>query len=163
MSIATALKQLEAPATWAEKILAIRKAAEKTGKHDLHLVKRNLAVGEEHMTYKDFNEFSCSCEEEYVFGEAMHLIDERELPFDEALVEVKVDQCLASLGWAGNGGTMFCNADPQLGGIIDQNRQLMTWFVVFNDPHLDLKEDYKTREEAFRAFLEVVDAKYQTA
>ena len=115
------------------------------------------------MTYKDFKEYNCSCEEEYVFGEAMHLIDERELPFDEALAEVKVDQCFASLGWVGNGGTMFCNADPQLGGIVDQNRQLHTWFAVFNDPDLDLKEDYKTREEAFRAFLEVVDAKYQTA
>ena len=163
MSIETALKQLEAPATWAEKILAIKLAAEKTGKHDLHLVKRCLAVGEEHMTYKDHTEFGCSCELQYIFGEASHLIEERDLPFDEALAEVKVDQCLATLGWLGNGGTMFCNADPQLGGILDQNRQLSTWFVVFNDSDLNLKEDYKTREEAFRALLEVVDAKYQAA
>lgn len=163
MSIETALKQLEAPATWAEKILAIRKAAEKTGNTNLHLVKRNLAVGEEHMTYKDHTEFGCSCEQQYIFGEASHLIEERDLPFDEALAEVKVDQCLSMLGWAGSGGTMFCNADPQLGGIIDCNRQLNKWFVVFNDPELDLKEDYDTREEAFRAFLNTVDAKYQTA
>jgi hypothetical protein len=163
MNIENALKQLEAPATWAQKILAIRKAAEKTGRHDLHLVKRNLAVGEEHMTYKDYTEFGCSCEQEYIFGEASHLIEERELPFDEALTEIKADQCLASLRWAGNGGTMFCNADPQLGGIIDMNRQLNTWFVVFNDPHLDCKEDFKTREEALRELLKAVDEKYQTA
>lgn len=163
MSIENALKQLEAPATWAQKILAITKAAEMTGKRDLNQVKRNLAEGVEHMTYKDYREFECSCDQEYIFGEASHLIDELELPFDAALDAVKVDECLASLGWAGNGGTMFCNADPQLGGIIDRNRQLGNWFVVFNDPALDCKEDYETREEAFRAFLKAVDAKYQTA
>lgn len=163
MSIENALKQLEAPATWAQKILAITKAAEMSGKRDLRQVNRNLAVGVEHMTYKDFKEFSCACEQQYIFGEASHLIEELELPFDKALDTVKVDECLASLGWTGNGGTMFCNADPQLGGIIDRNRQLETWFVVFNDPDLDCKEDYESREEAFRAFLKAVDAKYQTA
>lgn len=163
MSIEIALKQFEAPATWAQKILAITKAAEMSGKRDLRQVNRNLAEGVEHMTYKDFKEFGCTCEQQYIFGEASHLIEELELPFDTALDAVKVDECLASLGWTGNGGTMFCNADPQLGGIIDRNRQLNTWFIVFNDPDLDCKEDYETREAAFRAFLKSVNAKFQAA
>lgn len=163
MSIENVLKQLEAPATWAQKIVAIRLAAEMTGKQDLHLVKRCLAVGEEHMTYKDFTEFGCTCEEQYIFDEASHLIEERNLPFEKALDAVRVDQGLTSLGWAGAGGTMFCNADPQLGGIIDMNRQLNKWFVVFNDTDLDVKDDFESRGDAFRAFLTAVDAKYQTA
>lgn len=163
MSIKNALKQLEAPATWAQKIKAITKAAEMTGKRDLRQVNRNLAVGVEHMTYKDFKEFDCSCEEQYIFGEASHLIEELELPFDEALDVVKVDECLASLGWAGNGNTMFCNADPHLGGIIDRNCKFQKWFVIFNDSSLDCIEDLETREDALRTFLKAVNEKYQTA
>jgi len=75
-------------ATWAQKIKAIKLAAEVMGKSDIRAVNRNLAEGVEHMEYKDFTEFDCSCEDEYIFGEAVHLIDELELPFDEALKAV---------------------------------------------------------------------------
>ncbi|WP_223508761.1 MULTISPECIES: hypothetical protein [unclassified Pseudomonas] len=47
------------------------------------------------MTYKDFEEFDCSCEQEYIFGEAVHLIEELELPFDEALKVVMTEDSQA--------------------------------------------------------------------
>jgi predicted nucleic acid-binding protein len=72
-------------ATWAQKIKAIRKAAEGVGKRAIREVNRNLAEGVEHMEFKDFQEFDCASEDEYIFGEAVHLIEELNLPFDDAL------------------------------------------------------------------------------
>ena len=74
-----------AQATWVQKIKAIKLAAEMIGKQEIREVNRNLAEGVEHMGYKDFTEFDCECEDEYIFGEAVHLIEELELPFDAAL------------------------------------------------------------------------------
>ncbi|MOA63371.1 hypothetical protein D3C78_1890760 [compost metagenome] len=68
-----------------QKIKAIKLAAEMIGKKEIRAVNRNLAEGVEHMGYKDFLEFDCSCEDEYIFGEAVHLIEDMELPFDTAL------------------------------------------------------------------------------
>jgi hypothetical protein len=72
-------------ATWAQKIKAIKRAAEGVGQRAVGEVNRNLAEGVEHMEYKDFREFDCSSEQEYIFGEAVHLIEELDLPFDDAL------------------------------------------------------------------------------
>jgi hypothetical protein len=83
-------------ATWAQKIKAIRMAAEGLGKRALREVNRNLAEGVEHMEYKDFREFACTCEDEYIFGEAVHLIEELNLPFDEALKVVMAEDCHAA-------------------------------------------------------------------
>lgn len=93
----------EISATWAQKIRAIGIAAanvsdEQARERAVLLVKRNLAEGVEHMTYKDFNEFDCSCEEQYIFGEAVHLIEELNLPFNEALNSVLHEDCYASGG-----------------------------------------------------------------
>lgn len=72
-------------ATWEQKIKAIKLSAEMIGKKEIRAVNRYLAVGVEHMEYKDHREFDCSCEDEYIFGEAVHLIEELDLPFDAAL------------------------------------------------------------------------------
>ena len=77
--------------TWAQKIKAIKRAAETVGQRAVREVNRNLAEGVEHMEYKDFEEFDCSCEQEYIFGEAVHLIEELDLPFDEALKVVMTE------------------------------------------------------------------------
>lgn len=101
----TALSQTckhEIQATWAQKIRAIRLAAlsvaEEKRAQAVFLVTHRLSVGEEHMTYKDFKEFNCSCEEEYIFGEAAHLIEEANLPFNEALNRVLREDCCAAGG-----------------------------------------------------------------
>ncbi|KZN20485.1 MULTISPECIES: hypothetical protein [Pseudomonas] len=73
------------PATWAQKIKAIKLAAEMIGRSEIRKVTRHLAEGVEHMEYKDYTEFDCASEDHYIFGEAVHLIEELELPFDEAL------------------------------------------------------------------------------
>lgn len=75
-------------ATWAQKIKAIKRAAETVSKRAIHEVNRNLAEGVEHMEYKDYREFDCTCDQEYIFGEAVHLIEELDLPFDDALKAV---------------------------------------------------------------------------
>ena len=72
-------------ATWAQKIKAIKLAAEMIGRSEIRKVTRHLAEGVEHMEYKDYTEFDCASEDQYIFGEAVHLIEELELPFDEAL------------------------------------------------------------------------------
>jgi len=78
----------EPQATWAQKIVAIKLAAERVGKKVLREVEFNLNEGVEHMEYKDYKEFDCDSEEQYIFGEAVHLIEELDLPFNEALCEV---------------------------------------------------------------------------
>lgn len=83
-------------ATWAQKIKAIRMAAEGVGKRAIREVNRNLAEGVEHMEYKDFREFECTCDDEYIFGEAVHLIEELNLPFDDALKVVMAEDCHAA-------------------------------------------------------------------
>ncbi len=79
-------------ASWEQKIKAIKRAAEGLGQQAVREVNRNLAEGVEHMTYKDFEEFDCSCEQEYIFGEAVHLIEELDLPFDAALKVVMAEE-----------------------------------------------------------------------
>lgn len=89
----------DAPAsepTWAQKISAIKLAAERTSQKAVRLVKLNLDEGIEHMEYKDFTEFNCKSEEQYIFGEAVHLIEEMELPFDQALEDVLRTESLAA-------------------------------------------------------------------
>nr|WP_194151607.1 hypothetical protein [Pseudomonas caspiana] len=83
----------EPQATWTQKIKATKRAAEGVGKRAIREVNRNLAEGVEHMGYKDFTEFDCASEEEYIFGEAVHLIEELDLPFDEALKVVLAEDC----------------------------------------------------------------------
>lgn len=78
----------EPQATWAQKILAIKLAAGRVGKSAMRQVDFNLNEGIEHMGYKDYEEFGCDNEDHYIFGEAVHLIEELELPFNEALCEV---------------------------------------------------------------------------
>ena len=64
---------VQAPnASWEQKIKAIKRAAEAVGEQAAREVNRNLAEGVEHMTYKDFREFACTSEQEYIFGEAVH-------------------------------------------------------------------------------------------
>lgn len=83
---ANAIIGVQAPhASWEQKIRAIKRAAEAVGPRAVREVHRNLAEGVEHMEYKDYSEFDCSCEQEYIFGEAFHLIEELRLPFDEVL------------------------------------------------------------------------------
>ena len=79
-------------ATWTQKITAIKLAAERTNKSAVRQVTRNLDVGIEHMEYKDFTEFGCCSEEQYIFGEAVHLIEELGLPFDQALLDVMLSE-----------------------------------------------------------------------
>jgi hypothetical protein len=159
----TLTEQLQQKATWAQKIRAIEKAARSVGEQAAHRVKRKLERGAEHMQYKDYRDFKYDCEEQYIFGEAAHLIQQLELPFDAALEVVMVDDILAANGWTGSGNGLICNPDPILGGIIDKAFVTGAWFVVFHDAALDVAEDYKTREEAFSAFVKTIDSKYVTA
>jgi predicted nucleic acid-binding protein len=92
VAVADETNDVQVPqATWAQKIKAIRRAAEGVGKRAIREVNRNLAEGVEHMEYKDFSEFDCSCEDEYIYGEAVHLIEELNLPFDDALKVVMAE------------------------------------------------------------------------
>ena len=72
-------------ATWNDKIIAILQAASCMGENILKQVAHRIAIGREHMEYKDFTEFDCTCEDQYIFQEAQHLIEAHRLPFDMAL------------------------------------------------------------------------------
>lgn len=56
-------------------------------------------------------------------------------------------------------GIATCN-DPELGGIIDQAIVSKRWFIIFNSPHIDVIEDFATREEAFAAHEKIVRETY---
>lgn len=75
-------------ATWSQQIEAIKLAAERVSRSAVRQVEVSINRGIEHMGYKDHTEFNCSCEEEYIFGEAEHLIDELHLPFRAAIDDV---------------------------------------------------------------------------
>lgn len=72
-------------ATWAQKIEALKMAAEATSELAVLQVKGCLERGVQHMEYKDHTEFDCSCEEEYIFNEAVHLIEKHEMPFNSCV------------------------------------------------------------------------------
>jgi hypothetical protein len=61
---------------WNKKIKALRLSAKSFPQPEvLTVVESALARGEEHMNYKDFLEFDCSCKEQYIYQEAEHLIE----------------------------------------------------------------------------------------
>lgn len=70
---------------WSDKITAIISAANCFGGIALRHVNHCLEIGREHMEYKDFTEFDCDCEEQYIFQQAEHLIEKYRLPFSMAL------------------------------------------------------------------------------
>ncbi|MBI6727451.1 hypothetical protein YA0089_27930 [Pseudomonas viridiflava] len=72
-------------ATWAQKIRALRLAAQGMTSIDVAHVKLHLDRGTEEIYYKDHAEFNCENDDHYIFGEAEHLIEERNIPFDAAL------------------------------------------------------------------------------
>lgn len=88
---ATATCQQEQPsasslcASWAQKIEAIKMAADCMGETAMATVECALNRGTAHMEYKDFAEFDCECADQYVFQEAQDLIESLRLPFDMAL------------------------------------------------------------------------------
>lgn len=149
--------------TWAQKIKAIKKAAQSVSADALFQVNRNLAEGVEHMEYKDYTEFECSCEEEYIFMEAVHLIEELKLPFDAALSTVVADDAFVlPYGWTSPGSNLATNPDPFLGGIIDTNASGQ-WFVIFNADIEMIDKGLTSRKEAFEAFEKAIEARHRKA
>ena len=52
------------------------------------------------------------------------------------------------------------NADPILGGIIDQTIMTGEWFVIFNDDAIPAIEGIATRAAAFEAFEAAIAARF---
>lgn len=65
-------------------------------------------------------------------------------------------------GWKFSESGMACNADPQLGGIIDKAIVSGLWFIIFNDNALDVIEGLHSQEEAFEVFNDTINKKYLT-
>jgi|AntAceMinimDraft_13_1070369.scaffolds.fasta_scaffold181043_1 cellulase/cellobiase CelA1 len=55
------------------------------------------------------------------------------------------------------------NADPILGGIIDQTIMTGEWFVIFNDDAIPAIEGIATRAEAFKAFDAAISDRFVLA
>jgi hypothetical protein len=83
----------ESKATWAQKIFAIKRAVQGMTELNVREVEACLDRGIDHMKYKDFTEFDCENEDEYIFGEAVHLIEYLNLPFHQALKDVLRESC----------------------------------------------------------------------
>lgn len=81
--------------SWKDKIAAIKVAANAVSEKALSDVESALKLGEQHMQYKDHRDFDCSCAEEYIFGEAEHLIEQYRLPFKMSLGTVIHDRVFA--------------------------------------------------------------------
>lgn len=82
--------------TWPDKINAIKVAANWHSDEALAHINRCLALGQSHMEYKDHRDFDCESEEQYIFQEAEHLIEQYNLPFNMALNSVVGDRVLAA-------------------------------------------------------------------
>ena len=61
------------------KIQNLKKAAKAHSVNAEKVVLAALARGAEHMTYKDFREFDCVSQEQYIYQEAEHLIEQFDL------------------------------------------------------------------------------------
>lgn len=53
-----------------------------------------------------------------------------------------------------NPGKMICSNHPTEGVIIDYTIVSGEWFVIFNNPKIEMLEHYTSRIEAVKAFLE---------
>lgn len=82
-------------ATWAQKIRALRLAVQGMTSTDVAYVEMNLNRGAEEIYFKDHKEFDCENDDHYVFGEAEHLIEERNIPFAAALEVVLLEDAQA--------------------------------------------------------------------
>jgi len=84
-------------ATWAQKIRALRLAAQGMEEVVWRNVELHLNRGTEEIYYKDHAEFDCENDDHYIFGEAFHLIEERNIPFDAALEVILREDAEAAL------------------------------------------------------------------
>lgn len=63
-----------------KKIKSLRVAAKAHSVEADRVVTGALSRGEHHMTFKDFTEFDCVSEAQYIYQEAEHLIEQFDLP-----------------------------------------------------------------------------------
>lgn len=67
-------------------------------------------------------------------------------------------------GWTeSRPGALACNADPELGGIIDRTIKTGEWFVIFNSDHIATIDGLPTREAAFEAYSKAINKTYWLA